>query len=209
MWGFSSTIASSLLIFVFDLYIFSNAWIVWVLIFPILIFFMSIFSTPLFGINLFWTAPASILLFPGVCSAGQPSAGWPKSSPGWVNSCAALQPPLLPGQSPPAGQAKALLGPWLPPRTDMARFLEGGSTNFGSGSELQGGGAPALQCQIYVYVLSLCKYIVKSGRKKYKFEDPVQPLLHNNEEKFENKFRSQVYLIRCNSLSGGPMPPWM
>ena len=96
MWGFSSTIASSLLIFVFDLYIFSNAWIVWVLIFPILIFFMPIFSTPLFGINQFWTAPASILLFPGVCSAGQPSAGWPKSSPGW-----------------------------LPPRTDMARFLEG------------------------------------------------------------------------------------
>ena len=180
MWGFSSTIASSLLIFVFDLYIFSNAWIVWVLIFPILIFFMPIFSTPLFGINQFWTAPASILLFPGVCSAGQPSAGWPKSSPGW-----------------------------LPPRTDMARFLEGGSTNFGSGSELQGGGAPALQCQIYVYVLSLCKYIVKSGRKKYKFEDPVQPLLHNNEQKFDNKFRSQAYLIRCNSLSGGPMPPWM
>ena len=226
-------------------YIFSNTWIVWVLIFPILIFFMSIFSTPLFGINLFWTAPASILLFPGVCSAGQPSAGWPKSSPGWENSCAALQPPLLPSQSPPAGQAKALLGPWVPPRTEsssrrrwllptqpplsspapsspsggqppspsrwdgMARFLEGGSTNFGSGSELQGGGAPALQCQIYVYVLSLCKYIVKSGRKKYKFEDPVQPLLHNNEEKFDNKFRSQVYLIRCNSLSGGPMPPWM
>ena len=89
----------------------------------------------------------------------------------------------------------------------MARFLEGGSTNFGSGSELQGGGAPALQCQIYVYVLSLCKYIVKSGRKKYKFEDPVQPLLHNDEQKFDNKFRSQVYLIRCNSLSGGPMPP--
>ena len=28
---------------------------------------------------------------------------------------------------------------------------------------------------------SLCKYIVKSGRNKYKFEDPVQPLLHNNE----------------------------
>ena len=53
-------------------YIFSNTWIVWVLIFPILIFFMSIFSTPLFGNNLFWTAPASILLFPGVCSAGQP-----------------------------------------------------------------------------------------------------------------------------------------
>ena len=25
---------------------------------------------------------SSILLFPGVCSAGQPSAGWPKSSPG-------------------------------------------------------------------------------------------------------------------------------
>ena len=90
---------------------------------------------------------------------------------------------------------------------EMARFLEGGSTNFGSGSELQGGGAPALQCQIYVYVLSLCKYIVKSGRKKYKFEDPVQPLLHNNEQEFDNKFRSQVYLIRCNSLSGGPMPP--
>ena len=51
------------------------------------------------------------------------------------------------------------------------------------------------------------QHIVKSGRKKYKFEDPVQPLLHNNEEKFDNKFRSQVYLIRCNSLSGGPMPP--
>ena len=101
-------------------YIFSNTWIVWVLIFPILIFFMSIFSTPLFGNNLFWTAPASILLFPGVCSAGQPSAGWPKSSPGWENSCAALQPPLLPGQSPPAGQAKALLGPWVPPRTESS-----------------------------------------------------------------------------------------
>ena len=81
---------------------------VWVLINP--------FSA-LFGINQFWIAPASKLISPGVCSAGQPFAGWPKSSPGWVNSCAALQPPLLPGQSPPAGQAKALLGPWLPPRT--------------------------------------------------------------------------------------------
>ena len=44
----------------------------------------------------------------------------------------------------------------------------------------------------YVYVLSLCKYIVKSGRKKYKFEDPVLPLLHNNEERFDNKGRVRL-----------------
>ena len=69
--------------------VFSITWIVWVLIIP--------FSA-LFGINQVWIAPASKLIFPGVCSAGQPFAGWPKSAPGWVNSCAVLQPPLLPQQ---------------------------------------------------------------------------------------------------------------
>ena len=35
---------------------------------------------------------------------------------------------------------------------EMARFLEGGSTNFGSGSELQGGGTPALQIVKYMHM---------------------------------------------------------
>ena len=52
------------------------------------------FSTPLFGINQFWTGINQF--WTRVCSARQPSAGWPKSSPGWENSCAALQPPLPP-----------------------------------------------------------------------------------------------------------------
>ena len=62
-----------------------------------LLFDFSLFA--LFGFNQFWNALAAKVIFPGVCSAGQP---------------------LLPGQSPPAGQAKALLGPWVPPRTESS-----------------------------------------------------------------------------------------
>ena len=83
------------------------------------VFVFSLLLT-LFGFNQFWNDLAAKVIFPGVCSAGLPSSGWPKSSPGWESSCASLQPPLLPGQSPPAGPAKALPGPWLPPRTGFS-----------------------------------------------------------------------------------------
>ena len=93
-------------------------WIVWTFVchhFNFVCFssFFLFFIT--FGFNQFWNVPVSKVLFPVACSAGPPSSGWPKSFPGWENSCAALLPPQLLGRSPPACPTVAWLGPWLPP----------------------------------------------------------------------------------------------
>ena len=71
-------------------------------------------------INQFWSDPVSQQLCPVVCLTGQPFSGWPKFSQGWEHSCAVLLLPLIPGRSPPACPARALLGPWLPPRTGFS-----------------------------------------------------------------------------------------
>ena len=54
-----------------------------------LLFDFSLFA--LFGFNQFWNALAAKEIFPGVCSIGLPSSGWPRSSPGWESSCVDLQ----------------------------------------------------------------------------------------------------------------------
>ena len=54
--------------------------------FHLLNFAGFLFALSNFKFNQFWNALALKVLFPGVCSAGLPSSGWPKSSQGWENS---------------------------------------------------------------------------------------------------------------------------
>ena len=110
-------------------------------------------------INQFWSDPVSQQLCPVVSLTGQPFSGWPKFSQGWEHSCADLLLPLIPGQSPPACPARALLGPGLPPRTGFSSGRRWSMPTLPPQSapapSSPSGGRPPSPCQNMNYIFSV------------------------------------------------------